>query len=171
MIVQVLHQQYVILKGNIMTLRRRRRSILRPVSQLLSPPDYRRLRSSKKKSVDADPAGRSYYYSTYRKKSFDPNHWKIKLSKYDWALLFRTDWISLFPGTRWTQSTRIRPAEQFLTCTATVKNENKDLHDRGPLFLPSDLHIYYTASGCWHRQGAPAQQVIEIDIDTDYIVS
>lgn len=68
-------------KGNIMTLRRRRRSILRPVSQLLSPPDYRRLRSSKRKSVDADPAGRSYYYSTYRKKSFDPNHWKIKLSK------------------------------------------------------------------------------------------
>ena len=80
---QVLPQQHVILKGNIMTLRRRRRSILRPVSQLLSHPDYRRLRSSKRKSVDADPAGRSYYYSTYRKKSFDPNHWKIKLSKYD----------------------------------------------------------------------------------------
>ena len=86
------------MKGKIMTLRRRRRSILKPVSLLLSSPQHRRQRSTKKKNVDADPDGRSYYYSTYRKKSFDPNHWKTKLSKYVLALLYRTELISYFQG-------------------------------------------------------------------------
>ena len=28
-----------------------------------------------------DPAGRSYYYSTYRRKDFNPDHWRQQLSK------------------------------------------------------------------------------------------
>ena len=64
-----------------MTLRRKR-SIFKAMSHLLVHEGQRKQRATKRKNVDADPSGRSYYYSTYRKKTFDPNHWKLKLSKY-----------------------------------------------------------------------------------------
>ena len=65
-------------KGNIMTLRRKR-SIWSLGNIFKS--GQRKQRSTKKKNVGADPAGRSYYYSTYRKHSFDPNHWRKTLAK------------------------------------------------------------------------------------------
>ena len=30
---------------------------------------------------DLDPMGRSYYFSTYRRKGFSPDHWRKQLSK------------------------------------------------------------------------------------------
>ena len=65
-------------KGNIMTLRRKR-SIWSLGNIFKS--GQRKQRSTKKKNFGADPAGRSYYYSTYRKHSFDPNHWRQTLAK------------------------------------------------------------------------------------------
>ena len=62
-------------KGNIMTLRRKRW-----LGNFFKS-EQRKQRSTKKKNVGADPAGRSYYYSTYRKHSFDPNHWRKTLAK------------------------------------------------------------------------------------------
>ena len=65
-------------KGNIMTLRRKRS--IWSLGNIFKP-DQRKQRSTKKKKTGADPAGRSYYYSTYRKQSFDPNHWRQTLAK------------------------------------------------------------------------------------------
>ena len=50
-------------KGNIMTLRRKRS--IWSLGNIFKP-DQRKQRSTKKKKTGADPAGRSYYYSTYR---------------------------------------------------------------------------------------------------------
>jgi len=52
--------------GKIMTVRRKR-------SNKPSPKNS--------KIPEQDPAGRSYYYSTYRRKDFNPDHWRQQLSK------------------------------------------------------------------------------------------
>ena len=53
-------------KGKLMTVRRKR-SLLK--------------RQKSKKSVESDPEGRSYYFSTYRRDNFDPEHWRRSLPK------------------------------------------------------------------------------------------
>jgi len=40
----------------------------------------KRVRRSNRKT-DLDPLGRSYYFSTYRRKGFSPDHWRQQLSK------------------------------------------------------------------------------------------
>ena len=66
-------------KGNIMTLRRRRS--IWTLGNLFKSEQRKPRSTKKKKKIGADPAGRSYYYSTYRKSSFDPNHWRQTLAK------------------------------------------------------------------------------------------
>ena len=51
-------------KGKLMTVRRKR-SIMK----------------KSKKGVESDPEGRSYYFSTYRRNNFDPEHWRRTLPK------------------------------------------------------------------------------------------
>ena len=63
-------------KGKLMTVRRRR-SALGPVNGLMKEkPD------APAKGFEADPEGHSYYFSTYRKSSFDPDHWKTSLPRF-----------------------------------------------------------------------------------------
>ena len=63
--------------GKIMTVRKKR-SLLGHMTNLFKKKSFNKIR--KIKGVEADPEGRSYYYSTYRKTKFDPDHWKTSLS-------------------------------------------------------------------------------------------
>ena len=63
--------------GKIMTVRKKR-SLLGHMANLFKKKSFNKIR--KIKGVEADPEGRSYYYSTYRKNEFDPDHWKTSLS-------------------------------------------------------------------------------------------
>lgn len=65
-------------KGKIMTVRKKR-SLLGHMTDLFKKKTFNKIR--KVKGVEADPEGRSYYYSTYRKPKFDPDHWKTSLSE------------------------------------------------------------------------------------------
>ena len=67
-------------KGKIMTVRKKR-SLLGHMTEMFKRKSQNKMK--KIKGVEADPEGRSYYYSTYRKKTFDPDHWKTSLSKYE----------------------------------------------------------------------------------------
>merc|ERR1712192_91212 len=62
--------------GKIATLRKRRSSKLENFNDGFS----KRVKRSNYKN-DVDPLGRSYYFSTYRKKDFSPDHWRSQLSK------------------------------------------------------------------------------------------
>ena len=53
-------------KGKLMTVRRKRSLMMKQKS---------------KKGVESDPEGRSYYFSTYRRDNFDPEHWRSSLPK------------------------------------------------------------------------------------------
>lgn len=64
--------------GKVMTLRKKR-SLLSHMTNLFKKKSFNKIR--KIKGVEADPEGRSYYYSTYRKPKFDPDHWRTSLSK------------------------------------------------------------------------------------------
>ena len=64
--------------GKIMTVRKKR-SLLSHMTNLFKKKTSNKIR--KIKGVEADPEGRSYYYSTYRKPQFDPDHWKTSLSE------------------------------------------------------------------------------------------
>lgn len=64
--------------GKIMTVRKKR-SLLGHMTNLFNKKTFNKIR--KVKGVEADPEGRSYYYSTYRKPEFDPDHWKTSLSE------------------------------------------------------------------------------------------
>ena len=64
--------------GKIMTVRKKR-SLLGHMTNLFKKKSFNKIR--KIKGVEADPEGRSYYYSTYRKPQFDPDHWKTSLSE------------------------------------------------------------------------------------------
>ena len=64
--------------GKVMTVRKKR-SLLGHMTNLFKKKPFNKIR--KIKGVEADPEGRSYYYSTYRKPQFDPDHWKTSLSK------------------------------------------------------------------------------------------
>jgi len=58
-------------KGKLMTVRRKRSLLMLPGKSLKKKRNY----------VNEDPEGRSYYFSTFRKKNFDPDHWKNTLPK------------------------------------------------------------------------------------------
>ena len=64
--------------GKVMTLRKKR-SLLSHMTNLFKKKSFNKIH--KIKGVEADPEGRSYYYSTYRKPKFDPDHWRTSLSK------------------------------------------------------------------------------------------
>ena len=64
--------------GKVMTLRKKR-SLLSHMTNLFKKKSFNKI--LKIKGVEADPEGRSYYYSTYRKPKFDPDHWRTSLSK------------------------------------------------------------------------------------------
>lgn len=71
--------------GKIATLRKRRSSNLENSKKqgVIEKPDdgsSKRVKRSNHKK-DLDPLGRSYYFSTYRKKGFSPDHWRNQLSK------------------------------------------------------------------------------------------
>ena len=38
-------------------------------------------KTNKREYAGTDPEGRSYYFSTFRKNNFDPDHWKSTLPK------------------------------------------------------------------------------------------
>ena len=71
--------------GKIATVRKRRsvemynfkKQKMRIKNVVGSPKRVRRSYHKK----DLDPVGRSYYFSTYRRKGFSPDHWKKQLSK------------------------------------------------------------------------------------------
>ena len=66
-------------KGKIMTVRRRKRSFGADLPSFMrrhSPDIIKRVRG-----IESDPEGRSYYYSTYRRNTFDPDHWKTSLPR------------------------------------------------------------------------------------------
>lgn len=70
-------------KGKIMTVRRRRRRRKRSFGADL--PSFMRRHSpdiiKRVRGIESDPEGRSYYYSTYRRNTFDPDHWKTSLPR------------------------------------------------------------------------------------------
>lgn len=65
-------------KGKLMTVRKRR-----SVSGLgLMQNVLKEKPTTTMKSLEADPEGHSYYFSTYRKSNFDPDHWKTSLPRF-----------------------------------------------------------------------------------------
>jgi len=78
--------------GKIATLRKKRSTLLKTLKKedLKSHSiNVKRKHGSSKRSKrsnhpavhDLDPVGRSYYYSTFRKKGFNPDHWRTQLSR------------------------------------------------------------------------------------------
>ena len=71
--------------GKIATLRKRRSSNLENSKKqgVIEKPDDGSSKRVKRSNhnKDLDPLGRSYYFSTYRKKGFSPDHWRSQLSK------------------------------------------------------------------------------------------
>ena len=62
-------------KGKLMTVRKKR-NILGFMKDL-----FKEKSKKKRASFEADPDGHSYYFSTYRKSTFDPDHWKLSLPR------------------------------------------------------------------------------------------
>ena len=69
-----LESDYYDSKGKLMTVRKRR-----SVSGLGLMNNV--LKEKPTKGFEADPEGHSYYFSTYRKSNFDPDHWKTSLPR------------------------------------------------------------------------------------------
>eukprot|EP00092_Neocalanus_flemingeri_P000718 GFUD01000761.1.p1 GENE.GFUD01000761.1~~GFUD01000761.1.p1 ORF type:complete len:498 (+),score=64.09 GFUD01000761.1:253-1746(+) len=76
--------------GKIATLRKKRSTSFKRLSAHTAHSAHtsqnlgsskRSKRSNIKAVNELDPLGRSYYYSTYRKKGFSPNHWRDQLSR------------------------------------------------------------------------------------------